>query len=314
MIKKTTTAACIIVLAFFVFACDYNATGDRLNGTWIAESGASFTFDNSSFTRVPIYGDVETGTYTANDGLIKLSRYGAFIDVTLEYVLEFPYLTIDETKYTSASSVRPPSPPSIDGFWAMPPLLFVTDGLDIVYKNGEYKGDGIEGEYDMRATFKGVYNTRRDIVSNTNKLTMSPTHVHGGFIRDFLARLPISLFILFDEIETPAFTQEDSGDVWGAFPWWYTPDEIMKFFKDAETRAPTLAVRSELVYARNSFFHNFEPSNYDFSLEFTTVFPEDLYQGQFVTAGAKNQLTLINSADGLISVLYRFKPGIEPQE
>ncbi|MDR2701722.1 MAG: hypothetical protein LBB72_04760 [Spirochaetaceae bacterium] len=313
MIRKTAAAG-IIIFVLFVSACDYFETGDRLNGIWIAESGARFTFDNTNFTRVPIYGSVETGTYTANDGLIKLSRYGAFVDVTLEYVLQFPYLTIDEIKYTSASSAKPPSPPPIDGFWVLPPLMFETDGFDIVFKNGGYKGDGIEGEYDMRATFKGIYNIRRDLVSNTDKLTMTPTHVHGDYFRVFLSRLPISLFILFDELEMPAFTQEDSGDVWGFFPWWYTPDEVMKYFKDAEARAPTLAIRSELVHARSYFFNYFEPGNYKYSLEFTTVFPEVLNQNQLVTSGARNKLTLINDADDHISILYRYKPGAQPQE
>ena len=312
MIKKT--AAGIIILALFIFACDYNATGDRLNGTWIAESGARFTVDSSNFTRVPLFGAVETGTYTASGGHIKLSRYGAFVDVTLEYVLEFPYLTIDEIKYTSASSVRPPSPPSIDGFWVIPPMLFETEGFDIVYKNGEYKGDGIKGEYEMRGIFKGIYNTKRDLVSNTDKLTLTPTHVNGDYFRLFLDSLPISLFILFDKLERPEFTLEDSGEVWGSFPWWYTQDEIMKYFKNAETRAPTLAIRSELVHDREHFFHYFDPGNYKFSLEFTTVFPDDFDLNQFVTSGARNKLTLINDNDGRISVFYRFKPGAAPQE
>ena len=313
MIKKTAAAG-IIFFALFVFACDYNATGDRLNGIWVAESGAQFTFDNSNFTRVPIFGSVEAGTYTANDGHIRLSRYGPFVDVTLDYALQFPYLTIDNIKYTSASSVRPPSPPSIDGFWVLPPMLFETDGFEIEYKNGEYKEDGIEGAYDMRGILKGVYNTRRDLVSNTDKLTMTPTHVNGDYFKLFIARLPISLFILFDKLERPEFSLEDLGDVWPSFPWWFTPDEILKYFKDAEARAPTLAIRSEIVRIRDHFFHYFDPANYIFSLEFTRVFPEYLNPDQFVTSGAKNKLTLINDADGRISAFYRFKPGVPPQK
>jgi len=313
MIKKTAAAG-IIIFALFVFACDYDATGDRLNGVWIAESGAKFTFDNSNFTRFPLFGPTETGTYTANNGLIKLSRYGAFVDVSLEYSLQFPYLTIDDVKYTSALSVTPPSPPSIDGYWVLPPMLFATAGFDIIFEDGERKGDGIQGNYDMRASFKGIYNTRRDLVSNTDKLTMTPTHVHGTYLKDFLYSLPISLYSLFDIPEAPPFTQGDSGIVWGYFPWWYTPDEVMKYFKDAENKATTLAMRSELAHARSDFFKYFEPGNFNYSLEFITVFPDDLNQDQFVTSGAKNQLTLISNATGVISIFYRFKPDAIPKK
>jgi len=313
MIKKTMATIGIIVLVLIVSACDHNAIGDRLNGTWVAESGVRFTFDNTNFTREPLFGAVETGTYTANDGFITLSHYGAFVDISLKYVLQFPYLTIDEIRYTSASSIRPPSPPSIDGFWALPPRLFVSSGFNIVFRNGENKGDGIEGEYNMIATFKGIYNTRHDLISNTNTLVMTPTHVHGSYFKDFLDSLSVSFFILFDVPESPTFTLEDQGEVWGMIPWWYTPDEALKYFKDAENRAETLAVRSELVHIRNAFFRYFEPRNYQFSLEFTTIFPDDLDLNLFVTSGARNQLTLIDDLNnyGSTSVFYRLKLGVD---
>jgi hypothetical protein len=313
MVKKIAEAAAgLIVFVLFVSSCDYFATGDRLNGIWVAESGAQFTFDNTNFTRVPLYGAVETGTYRANDGVIHLSRYGAFVDVTLDYSLEFPYLTIDKTRYTSVSSTRPPAPPLIEGFWVMPPVLFVTNGFDIHFKSGEYKGDGIEGAYDMRATIKGIYKISRDLVSNADKLTMTPTHVHGLYFKDFMNSLTVSLFILFDKIESPPFDPDDSPDVWGFFDWWYTPDELMEYFKDAEARAPTLAIRSELGYARDYFFHNFEPDNFKYSLEFTTVFPEVINPNQMVTSGARNQLTLIDDANGYISTMYRYRTDVMP--
>ncbi|MDR0486859.1 MAG: hypothetical protein LBG91_01295 [Treponema sp.] len=270
-------AVLVLVLAAFLFSCDLPAADAQLDGAWIAVSGAQLEFSSGKFTKTPVIGGVETGTFTISEGYITFNRAG-FTPETLPYKLESTRLTVGATVYYRNSLGVPDE---VEGRWTPYPDY----GTALTFLEGKpQKGNAgiIEGIFINSMGGKGIYTISNRNVPGSNKLTSVTTHIHGSSMANFVEeRLRISILELFDLalLEPPPYSGED---------WWFTVQEARNFFENAAGRAPNLEDQAVIILAMEFFFDNFADQTYDYTLE------EDInlnYDYNNVATG-KNKLTL----------------------
>jgi hypothetical protein len=280
--KSLLSAACAALLVFVVAACDLPAADALLDGTWIAVSGAQLEFANGKFTRTPVTGGVENGTYTASEGYITFNRSG-FTPETLPYNLDGACLTVNITEYYRNSLGIPEE---IEGRWTPLPEY----GSAVIFSGGKpRKGNPkiIEGDYIEIMGTKGTYTISNRNLPGSNVLTTTPTHVHGSSISTFVEeRLTVNLLELFDLtlIKTPAYDIEN---------WWFTLDEARNFFENAAGKAKTLEDQSFIISALRYFLVTLAAQTYDYSIEED----KDLYFDYTTVAEGKNKLTLRENSE-----------------
>ena len=271
------------VFALVFITCEHSIADNQLDGKWIAVSGARLEFSHGSFTRMPVAGSAEIGTFTTGNGSITFNRYG-YTPETLLYNLEFPRLRIGTVYYYHDS---PGIPESVEGLWALYPDAW---GGTVIFGKGEPKRgnpETVEGDYIQPMNAKGIYTISKRNLPDTNILTTTPTHVHGSNLATFVQeQLYIHLVELFDMtfLQPPAFDAAD---------WWFTLDEARKFFEEAAGRARTLEEEAQIVSALSYYFSINIQSVYDYTLE------EDkdlLYDYVYASAGI-NKLTLRDDSE-----------------
>jgi hypothetical protein len=274
MNKKNLLSALFV---FILAACELPIADALLDGTWTAVSGAQLEFLNGKFTRTLVTGGVETGTYTAESGYITFNRSG-YTPEKLPYKLDRTCLTVDTTEYYRNS---PGIPDEIEGRWTPYPEY----GSAISFGKGKpQKGNPgiIEGDFINMMGAKGTYTISNRNIPGSNILTTIPTHVHGSNISTFVEeRLRVSILELFDLtlLEAPSYPTEE---------WWFTLDEMRKFFENAAGKAQTLEDQAMIISAMQFFFYNFESVSYDYSIEED----KELQYDYIIAAGGKNKLTL----------------------
>jgi hypothetical protein len=275
--KYLLNAALIIVLAAFLFSCDLPAADAQLDGTWIAVSGAQLEFLNGKYTKTPVIGSVETGTFTISEGYITFNRAG-FTPETLPYKLDSTCLTIGTTQYYRNSLGVPDE---VEGRWTP----FPEYGTALTFLKGKPQKENagiIEGIFINSMGGKGIYTITNRNVPGSNKLTSVTTHIHGSKISNFVEeQLRISILELFDTalLEPPPYSGED---------WWFTVEETRKFFENAAGKAQNLEDQAVIILAMEFFFNSFADETYDYTLEED---PNLNYDYNNVATG-KNKLTL----------------------
>jgi hypothetical protein len=267
-----------VVIVLGLTTCLHSIADNQLDGTWIAVSGVRLEFYQGNFSRMPLTGSIETGTYTTGDGSITFNRFGYTPEVQ-PYVLDFPRLRIGAVYYYHDS---PGIPEPVEGLWAMYPDAW---GGTVIFSKGKPKRGNpeiLEGDYVQPMNAQGIYSISKRNLPDTNILTVTPTHVHGSNLATFVQeQLFVHLLELFDMtfLQPPAFDAAD---------WWFTLDEAGRFFEEAAGRARTLEEETQIVSALRYYFSIHIHTVYDYTLEED----KDLLYDYVYAASGINKLTL----------------------
>jgi len=264
-----------IVLAIVLGACDNTPVANNdLEGMWVATSGESLTFNMGRLTRRTMFGDAEIGTYETDGGNIIFKRDG-FPTETLAYYVIYPRLFVGDAGKNSLEGERmrlneanaffhdvPGSVAAIvEGTWirtAPSGSGGSTWGAAVVFGKAEAKRDSggvLEGDYTWIGRQKGKYTISGRNVPNRDRLVITPTHIHGQQLYEFLStRLQMHLQVLFDVrdlVNPPAGLRDE---------WWLSAEEARRYFIKAIEDAPEGTERltiEQLVYASRLFFSEF---------------------------------------------------------
>jgi hypothetical protein len=122
-------------------------------------------------------------------------------------------------------------------------------------------------------------------------------------------RMPIDLLPLFDQtILTPPEKFEDIAE------WWWTIDELRKYFEEAAAKSSDLTIQSQVFAAMRSFLSQNDASHYDYSMEYDEDIP-NIYEGVEKNPKGMNKLTLRTPAQGIFSAgIYTYYHVIPPDD
>jgi hypothetical protein len=299
MMKKLTCIIPVLALVLLV-TCDSDFTemDSGLNGRWITRNGSQMYLNGMSYIRTAAvntsdYGyagspDVDTGTFSAAGGYITFIRLGHPSE-TQEYTLDFPQLKIGDITYYYDSQSEPID---IVGTW----YRTIVEGRALTFYPGKRVKDenkretlAIEGDYVIHYEVKGKYTISNRNLPDNSFVVFAPTHIHVGEIWSFFnAYLTAEETELFDLslISSYPVTPE------GILDWWFTFDEVIRFFEAAAERATNLEATENVNRYMMMFlsFRNLERVPYNYTVTFD---PDITYEG--IEMNGPNKLSMIEN-------------------
>jgi hypothetical protein len=307
MMKKLTFIIPALALVLFsTCGRDIAEMDTGLNGRWITLNGSQIYLSGMSFTRTAAVSnsdfgytgspDVDTGTFSAAGGYITFIRLGNPSE-TQAYTLNFPQLKIGDITYYHDS---PSEPVDITGTW----YRAILEGRALTFYPGKRVRDenkretlAIEGDYVIHYETKGRYTISNRNLPDNSFVVFAPTHIHVGEIWAFFnLNLTAEETELFDLslIDYPV-TEE------GITDWWFTFDEVRRFFEAAAEKATDLEARENVNRNLMRFlsFRNLERVPY----YYTVVFDPDItYEG--IEMNGPNKITMIENGGYQRRLIY----------
>ena len=289
------SAAALIVVAT---ACEYAVADDQLSGSWIGENRIRLKFSQGRYTRTLLTNNsVESGTYTASDGVITYYRHG-FSPETQSYTFSFPKLTIGAADYYFDALVEPED---IAGFWTPLYSVFGGGASSLIFTQGKGKKENPlikEGDFIQPFYSKGKYIIRKGHLPNSTVLTTTTTHMHGTDIGGFLENQLVypNLLELFDMSIFQNPPMIDRSD------WWFSEAEIIGLFEDAATRTRNLEEEFQIESAKVFYLAGrIGTGFYDLTLEND---PDLEHEMEDVVKTGLNKLSLREGDDpwGIVSI------------
>jgi len=286
-----------VTLIVILTACEYSVADDRLSGSWIGQNGIRLKFSQGRFTRTLTNNSVESGTYTASDGIITYYRHG-FSPETLPYTFSFPKLAIGTVNYYYDALVEPED---IEGFWTPLYSVFGGGATSLIFTQGESQKENPlikDGDFLQPFYSKGKYVIRKTHLPNSTVLTTTTTHMHGTDLGGFLENQLVypNLLELFDMSIFQNPPMIDRSD------WWFSEAEILRIFEDAATRTRTLEEDYQIMASREFYLAGrIGTGIYTLSLEHDPDLQHDM---EDVVPDGLNKLSLREGYDpfGIVSI------------
>jgi hypothetical protein len=284
-------------LTFVFAACEYAVADDQLSGSWVAENGIRLQFSQGRFTRTLNNNSVESGTYTASDGMLTYYRHG-FSPETQSYTFSFPKLIIGTVNFYYNALVEPED---IAGFWTPLYSVFGGGATSLIFTKGESQKENPlikEGNFIQPFYSKGKYVIHKGHLPHSTVLTTTTTHMHGTDLGGFLENQLVfpNLLELFDMSVFQNPPMIDRSD------WWFSEAEILRVFEDAATRTRTLEEEYQIMAAREFYLlGRIGTATYSLTMEND---PDLEYEMEYVVKTGLNKLSLREGNDpfGMVSI------------
>ena len=285
----------VLLLAFT--ACNLADTADaRFDGAWIAVSRVRLEFRNGTYIRTSAEGVSERGTFTVNGDDITFFRTG-FSPETLPFILNGNELIIGAITYYRDIDVKPERLEVWNeetGAYEMGRWMWFLDmGVQWVTMTSYQFGpttpvrgfpNMLEGDVIQHTILRGRYTLRSHALPGNNVLTINITAMNGNHLLMFIQSRFIHLLPLFDDRvrEPTGTTTLDT--------WWFTPQEIQRFFENAAARAATIENRELIIAAMRDYINFIQtPLIFYYTLEFD---PELRRNHRIARDDVPNRLTL----------------------
>ncbi|MCL2043542.1 MAG: hypothetical protein FWG89_05320 [Treponema sp.] len=290
--------AVILASLMLLGACniaDSDTADRRFDGAWVALSGVRLEFNRGNYTRTPVLGEEQTGTFTIDGKTITFYQSG-YSPESWEFTLNFPALTIGPITYYRDMDTLPDELRRSGEYsrW----VRYVDTGIQSLtatifeFRTTEpIRGypNVLEGQVLQYSFFRGTYTLRSHAVPGTNVLTMNITHMNGVDLSMFINSNLIQLESRFDPEALRPPAGMDISD------WWVTAVEVERIFETAASRiGTTLQEQTQITNAMRSYLSIMQtPYIYEYTLEADPL----LVENHRTAADGINKLTM-RSEDG----------------